>query len=232
MITIRSRFVLLLCLSVLASCGLAGRLSTPPPPPAPPAPPPVVRKPAPVCPEHPLIALWEQRLRSPAHKASTRRALARGERYLTRMRRILADAGVPRRLALLPLFESDFELWARGRLDERGLWQLRAKTAEQYGLVVSERRDDRVHPIRATRAAAKHLRRLHTRYRSWPLALAAYNAGETRVDRALAPSPRANFWQLADGKRLPPLTRNYVPRFIALLRIVEDVRRCSPSPLA
>jgi membrane-bound lytic murein transglycosylase D len=158
--------------------------------------------------------------------------MLRGERYLNRMRRIMADAGVPERLALLPLFESNFETRAEGKFGERGMWQLRSATAQHYGLAVGGRHDDRLHPIRATRAAARHLRHLHQRYRSWPLALAAYNAGERRIDKALATKPGATFWQLADGKSLPRLTRDYVPRFIAFLRIVEKARCCAPSPLA
>jgi hypothetical protein len=229
--SIRSRLVLLLCLSVLGGCGLLRRLGTQPPPKLVETLP-LAQERAPVCPEHPSIADWERRLRSPAQRISTRDGLARGARYLARIRRILVAAGVPRRLALLPLFESHFEPRARGQLDERGLWQLRRETAEQFGLVVDARRDDRLHPVRATRAAALYLGHLHRRYRSWPLALAAYNAGERRVDRALGPQPQATFWQLADGKRLPRLTRDYVPRFLALLRIVEQVRRCAPSPLA
>jgi membrane-bound lytic murein transglycosylase D len=182
------------------------------------------------CPEHPSIAAWERRLRSPEAKDETRRGLARGEKYLRRIRRILTDAGVSRTLALLPLVESQFDPYARGRFEERGLWQLRRVTAEQFGLVVETRHDDRLHPARATRAAARYLRYLHDRYHNWPLALAAYNAGERRLDRALALHPRATFWQLADERHLPRITRDYVPRFIALVRIVEGIRRC-PSPL-
>ena len=227
----RSRLTLFLCLAVLDGCGLIRRTSQPPSPVISPLPPPQATR-APICPEHPTIANWERRLRSPEQRLSTRQGLVRGERYLNRIRRILGDAGVPQDLALLPLFESHFQADAEGKFGERGLWQLQGPTAERFGLAVGGRRDDRLHPIRATRAAARYLRHLHRRYHSWPLALAAYNAGERRVDRALATQPRATFWQLADGKRLPRLTRDYVPRFIALLRIVEQVRRCAPSPLA
>jgi hypothetical protein len=168
---IRSRFVLLLCLPALGGCALLRRLDPEPPGKVAEAPAPVAR--APLCPEHTSIAVWERRLRSPAERTSTREGLARGARYLPRIRRILGASGVPRRLAFLPLFESHFELSARGRLDERGLWQLRRETAARFGLVGEAQRDDRLHPVRATRAAARYLGHLHRRYRSWPLALAA-----------------------------------------------------------
>lgn len=225
----RSRLVLLFSLAGITACGLLRSRNPEPPPPLIVAPPKPVAK-TPSCPEHPSIAVWERRLRSHAEKAETRRGLERGARYLPRLRGILNDEGLSHTLALLPLVESKFDVHARGSFQERGLWQLRPVTAARFGLVVDERHDDRLHPVRATRAAARLLRHLHRRYRNWPLALAAYNAGEQRVDRALALHPRASFWQLADERRLPPITRNYVPKFIALLRIVEGHRRC-PSPL-
>jgi len=225
----RRRLSLFFCFAVLEGCGLLRRAPQEPSPAVSPLPPPTAR--APRCNEYPAIAAWERRLRSPEQRLSTRQGLLRGERYLNRMRRIMADAGVPEKLALLPLFESSFETRAEGKFGERGLWQLRNATAEHYGLTVGGPHDDRLHPIRATRAAAKYLRHLHKRYRSWPLALAAYNAGERRVDRALATRPGATFWQLADRKSLPRVTRDYVPRFIALLRIMERSRCGAPSPL-
>jgi len=75
----------------------------------------------------------------------------------------------------------------------------------------------------ATRAAAQYLRLLHDRYGDWPLALAAYNAGERRVDRALARDPEASsFWRLAERGYLPRTSQEYVPRFFAVLRVAGE----------
>src|SRR5437870_1894092 len=76
-------------------------------------------------------------------------------------------------------------------------------------------------PPHSARAAPRYLVFLHARYGDWPLALAAYNAGERRVDRALRRGRRAGFWQLADRSLLPRTSRNYVPHFLALVRITE-----------
>ena len=169
------------------------------------------------------IDAWEQRLRMhPGLRQETADSLARGARYLPGLRRILAAHGVPTSFALLPVIESNFYPMARGRRGERGLWQLRRATARRFGLVVNAHRDDRVQPERATRAAAQYLRLLHDRYADWPLALAAYNAGERRVDRALARDPEASFWRLAERGYLPRSSRDYVPRFFAVVRVAGE----------
>ena len=160
----------------------------------------------------------------------TRETMARGARYLPELRRLVTDAGLPPSLALLPAIESSFYPNARGRLGELGLWQLRPATARRYGLVVSAERDDRADPTRATRAAARYLRFLHARYRDWPLAIAAYNAGEGRIDRALARRPHASFWDLAASGHLPRKSREYVPRFLAVVRLNERTVACAPNP--
>jgi membrane-bound lytic murein transglycosylase D len=208
----------------VTACGAIHPPAEPPPPAAPAWPGRLA------CLQHPLIRAWERRLRTHPELQETRQGLARAARYLPGFRQILADRGVPPTFALLPLLESSFREDARGQLDELGLWQLRTDTARRFGLTVNAGRDERLHPARATGAAARYLHYLHARYRDWPLALAAYNAGEHRVDRALAPRPGASFWELADGRHLPHTSRNYVPRFIAVVRIIEGVRDCHRPP--
>jgi soluble lytic murein transglycosylase-like protein len=184
------------------------------------------------CLSHPRIDVWERRLRSAAWRPTVRDDAARGARYLPRLRQVVVESGLPPSLALLPAVESGFRPDARGPLDELGLWQLRVDTARRFGLVVDERADERLYPEPSTRAAARYLRFLHTRYGDWPLALAAYNAGEGCVDRALQRRPHASFWELVDSGKLPRKSRDYVPRFLALVRIQQTARRCAPlSPL-
>jgi membrane-bound lytic murein transglycosylase D len=178
---------------------------------------PVAKSDALSCVTHARIDHWEQKQRLP--RSADQAALARGAHLLPHMKQLVADAGIPPTLALLPAIESGFRPEVRGRAGERGLWQLRPRTARRFGLVVTAQRDDRLAVDPATRAAARYLSLLHDRYDDWPLALAAYNAGETRVDRALARRPRATFWQLADADLLPRGTKEFVPRFFGLARL-------------
>ena len=220
----RARPAPLLLLAVLAACAPLRRAPSPAAPSAPLLP---SVPSAPVgglgAPDHACIDAWEQRLRAhPRLRRETAESLARGSRYLPGLRRILEANGVPPSLALLPVIESGFYPTARGRRGERGLWQLRRATARRFGLVVNAHRDDRLEPERATRAAARYLHVLYERYGDWPLALAAYNAGEHRVDRALARDPEASFWNLAERGWLPRISREYVPRFFAVVRVAGE----------
>jgi hypothetical protein len=230
----RRRSAAVVVVGVLAACSplRAPRTSEPvvATPPVVLSPPPPARAAGDACVEHPRIDVWERRLRSQrALRHATAKSLARGERYLPRLRAILLANGVPESLALLPVVESGFRVEARGRFGERGLWQLRRRTARHWGLVVDAQRDDRIHPERSTEAAARYLRHLRARYGEWPLALAAYNAGESRVDRARAGEPRADFWELAESGRLPRTSREFVPRFFAVVRVSDGAPLCGDA---
>ena len=188
---------------------------------------PVVERSEFACVDHPLIDVWEGRLRT--HRSlrlTTIDSLIRGNQYMGRFREMLRDAGLPPSLALLPVVESSFRVNARGPGGSVGLWQFQAPTARRFGLIVNRKRDDRLDPDRATQAAVTYLAMLHDRYEDWPLALAAYNAGEGRVDRALKRYPGADYWALIESHHLSAITRDYVPRFFATVRMAEAGPAC------
>jgi membrane-bound lytic murein transglycosylase D len=145
--------------------------------------------------------------------------LARRGRYEDMIVAALRERGLPGELLYLPLVESGYSPEAVSRARAVGLWQFMAATARIEGLDVSGAVDERRLPLRATEAAVQHLERLYRRYGSWYLALAAYNAGAGRIDRALqryglsAPLSDSAFWTIRPV--LPAETRDYVPIFIA-----------------
>jgi len=139
---------------------------------------------------------------------------------------ILESEGVPKELIAVVLIESAAQSYALSPRQARGLWQFIPGTARQYGLHVSPDRDERVEMERATRAAARYLRDLYRRFEDWPLALAAYNAGQYAVEKAIQQSRATSFWQLSAGGRLPEETRKYVPAVLAAMRLLgSDTHR-------
>ena len=135
----------------------------------------------------------------------------------------LKKAGLPEELSWLPLIESGFKPRALSRARALGLWQFIASTGYRYGLKRDKYIDERMDPVKATRAAIKYLSELHDFFGDWTTAIASYNCGEIRVQSVIRNQKidyLDNFWDLFSS--LPYETARYVPRFIATLLIVDN----------
>jgi membrane-bound lytic murein transglycosylase D len=130
---------------------------------------------------------------------------------------ILEEEDLPRELVYMSLIESGLNPTVRSRAAAVGYWQFVRSTARNRGLKVNEWIDERHDIELSTRAAAHYLKLLHGMFQSWPLALAGYNSGEYRIQRAIGLQGDPDYWDL----RLPRETRDYVPKFIAAVRIGE-----------
>ena len=142
--------------------------------------------------------------------------LARGAPYELFIKENLAASGVPTDLYHLAMIESGFVPTAKSRAGAVGFWQFMPATARALGLRVDTLVDERMDPVRSTRAAARHLRGLKREMGDWALAAAAYNAGTGRIGRGLKALGAADFWDLAQRGDLAAETRRYVPRLYAV----------------
>jgi membrane-bound lytic murein transglycosylase D len=135
----------------------------------------------------------------------------------------LEARGMPLELALLPVVESAFEPYAYSRARAAGMWQFIPGTGSRFGLKQNWWYDGRRDVVESTRAAFDYLQFLHDEFNGdWLLAIAAYNCGEMNVQRAVeynvAHHKPIDFWSL----KLPKETRAYVPKLLAMRRLVAD----------
>jgi membrane-bound lytic murein transglycosylase D len=151
--------------------------------------------------------------------------LNRLERHRPMVQSIFTEFNLPLDLIFLSLVESGFNTNAVSRAKAVGPWQFIKSTGQAYGLRVDNWIDERRDPVKSTVAAAHYLRDLYHLFGSWPLAMAAYNAGESKVGRALSRVQGADFWDLTDTKLLKRETKEYVPRFLAATMIAKDPDR-------
>lgn len=142
---------------------------------------------------------------------------------------ILSDEGVPVELSAVVLVESGGLPKALSRKGARGLWQFMPDTARRYGLAVDGLHDERLDVVKSTHAAARYLRDLRFRFGDWRLALAAYDAGELAVSKAIARSQSHDVGSIADSQYLPLETRNYVPAIGAAVDRLQYNRPWSGS---
>jgi membrane-bound lytic murein transglycosylase D len=151
------------------------------------------------------------------------RAFGRADLYLYHIVTELEARGMPLELALLPVVESAFEPYAYSRARATGLWQFIPGTGSRYGLRQDWWYDGRRDIVESTRAALDYLQSLHDEFNGdWLLAIAAYNCGELIVERSVAMNRASgrpvDFWHLW----LPRETRAYVPKLLAMRRLVLD----------
>ena len=164
--------------------------------------------------------------------------LARGAQYLPMIQDVFRAEGLPLDLAYVPLVESAFKSSALSRAKARGMWQFMKGTAVENGLKSDWYLDERADPMKATIAAAKYWKTLFGMFEDWHLAMASYNGGPGRVQRAITRSRKTDFWTLTESSRfLPRETRDYVPMILAAVLIAKnpaqygfDVEPLEPTP--
>ncbi|HEY8118817.1 MAG TPA: LysM peptidoglycan-binding domain-containing protein [Methylophilaceae bacterium] len=151
-----------------------------------------------------------------------KRMVARSQKYLYHVVEEVEKRGMPTEIALLPMVESAFNPQANSRSRASGIWQFIPSTGKDFGLKQNWWVDNRRDVTAATDAALNYLQKLHVMFGTWDLALAAYNAGEGTVQRAIDRNRRQGLPTDYDSLPLPPETKNYVPKLQAVKNIMTN----------
>lgn len=163
-------------------------------------------------------------------RASFERYLKRLEQYYPYIQSVFERRGIPVEIGYLALVESGFNPNAVSHVGATGLWQFMPNTGKELGLRISWWIDERRDPYKATEAAAEYLLWLYARYENWYLAIAAYNAGPGKISRALDKTSSEGFFDILRKNhtlhykaQLRQETRQYVPKFIAVVKIMRNL---------
>lgn len=162
----------------------------------------------------------------------------RSEQYLHYARQVFRSRGMPEELANLAIVESGYRPDARSPVGAVGAWQFMPSTGTLYGLRQDWWTDERLDTYKATEAAADYLQKLHNDFGDWPTAIAAYNAGEGKMGRAKQGTGGRNFFEikvlnhtLDEKTQLREETKQYVPRFMAVTKIMRNLPKLGFEPI-
>jgi len=144
--------------------------------------------------------------------------LKRSGKYMDLMREIIKSKNLPENIVYLPFIESGFSAKAYSWAHAVGFWQFIASTGRNYGLDRNWWMDERRDFVKSTHAACNYLAFLYDTFKDWNLALAAYNAGEGGIGRAVVRQNKKDFW----GLKLKKQTYNYVPLYMASVVIAKN----------
>jgi membrane-bound lytic murein transglycosylase D len=156
------------------------------------------------------------------------RMIGRTDIYFPIFEAYLKKEELPEDLKYLPIVESALNPNGTSRVGAQGLWQFMPSTAPEFGMKISQEVDERMDTNLATMGALKYLKKAYERFQSWELALASYNAGPGRVNRAVK---RARSTKFSRVKRyLPRETQNYIPAFIAATFLMKNFEKYELVP--
>lgn len=156
------------------------------------------------------------------------RMIGRTDIYFPIFEAYLEAEGLPEDLKYLPIVESALNPKGTSRVGAQGLWQFMPNTAPEFGMQVSIDVDERMDTNLATKGALSYLKKSYERFQSWELALAAYNAGPGRVNRAIKRSRSKKFSRVK--RYLPRETQNYIPAFIAATFLMKNYEKYELIP--
>ncbi len=163
--------------------------------------------------------------------------LGRSLPYMDYVKSAFIEKGLPHELSNLAFVESGYSVKAKSHAGAQGLWQFMPSTGKRYGLIQDWWGDFRHDPYQSSHAAADYLDFLYKKFDSWPLAISAYNAGEGKIQRALAGTESTSLHELLvsndtlDHKtQLRNETIEYYPRFVAMNKIMENAELLGIKP--
>ena len=153
-------------------------------------------------------------------RTGTELLLGRQTTFLPIFEKYIEALQLPKELKNLPIIESALNPNAESQVGAKGLWQFMPSTGRMYGLTINDYVDERCDPVKSTIAGLSYLKDLYGKYGDWKLAIASYNCGPGRVDKAIRKADKSSFEGIK--KYLPKETQEYVAKFIATSYVMDN----------
>jgi len=153
-------------------------------------------------------------------RIGTELLLGRQTTFLPIFEKYINKFQLPRELKNLPIIESALNPNAESQVGAKGLWQFMPSTGRMYDLTINDYVDERCDPVKSTIAGLSYLKDLYSKYGDWKLAIASYNCGPGRVDRAIRKAGKSSFNDIK--KYLPKETQEYIAKFIATSYVMDN----------
>jgi hypothetical protein len=147
--------------------------------------------------------------------------MKRARRYFPHVERRLKEMFLPDDLKYVAITESSLRPHAVSSSGAAGIWQFIPATGERYGMRGGGGIDERFDFFRATEGALAYLKSLYEEFRSWPLTMAAYNAGENKIRKEIAFQRTTDYFSL----ELSMETERYVYKIAVAKIILSDPAR-------
>jgi membrane-bound lytic murein transglycosylase D len=148
--------------------------------------------------------------------------------YVDQIKTICREEGVPEEIAYLPLVESSFNNSSLSKTRAAGIYQFMATTGRTYGLTINDSIDQRLDPFAASRAAARYLKRSHSMFGNWPLAIMSYNHGQQGISRAVHEVGSDDFMTILNnyrGRVFGFASQNFYAEFLAACKVMNDAEK-------
>jgi membrane-bound lytic murein transglycosylase D len=164
-------------------------------------------------------------------KERTAAGIKRSGRYISQIKQIFKDRGLPPELTYLPIVESSYDMSARSSVGALGIWQFMPRTGREY-MRVNSVVDERLDPIESSRAAASYLQQAYEFLGSWPLAITSYNYGKGGMARAVAEVGSDNLVDLIEKYNHPNWAfapKHFYAEFLAAVEIGMNLQQYFPG---
>lgn len=168
----------------------------------------------------PEVQRYINSFKSPHGIIMINKALQRARPFALFIHKQIEKKGIPEELFFLPVIESEFINTAKSHAGAGGMWQI-MENSLTHNMVITPWRDDRKNFWKSTESALSRLEYNYKILKDWKLSLSAYNAGLGRISSIIKNEGILNYWTLARKGALPRETKEYIPKFFALIYITS-----------